>query len=684
MFEALKRKIPFFEKVDTSIGHYLFRLVVLYFILYLCSMSPVANAFRRCGTSFLMNPRREILRRGMWTNNEALNPTANIDTDPVRVKQEIDDYNKSQLQALQMFDLMFKVQLNKAKDDEELKESRRLIKSLHYGRMPPTIHNEFTVPPILRNRDKRLVDLAHSVLYRGFLNAQCHPWMLGWTWICGDDGVEHDDTYHIKRWNSLWRWKVVEKYPEQFKKVGAIIMADPDREEAMITEYHRDLRTHFSNAPSFPTSTPPTLGPTHVALGFNDLQVLLSDAGSTAPIKPVRFIGYDRSTYSVAKTLVLAHMLRSTAGVQPHHIVEAWYSSTWSYETLMFFRSSCMALLSGEGLPDTTAPPTERNEIQRYIEHWAYHAVPMTDTDVAVRWFFESVPSGRVYTQTCSFHRPQDRISLLKYFMTGEFGPHCFGDASPSQSERVASLAMFSVPDGSPRDNISDQDRVSNTILMQDILNELDVNGNGAISILEAMYNIEVRQIRLLQEGVQSEQVQLDLRYGNVQPLRRSDSKILHEIRDWEADSMSWSNLADYFLPDQFHELAQYWSTDTTKHYGYTMNWSLTCYGAQLCDYDLAEERKKILLDAIETAVQNIKASGSDKIVTAPSFEHTEDVAWEYLGRQLSSTWVKYFKNEAQSVTQESGTRLILQDEMQLRSPISRTSLSIYMSWQYR
>jgi hypothetical protein len=637
----------------------------------------------------MMDPiHRKILRRGVWTNDDALNPLAKLKTDPVKVKEDVDDYNQTQLETIKMFDMLLRVELKERKDHEKWKERCNLIKSLYHGRLPPAIHHEFTAPSILRKRDPRLVDLVHSVLYRGFLHAQCHPWMLGWTWICGDDNVDQDDVYYIKRWQGSWRWKVVEKYPEKFKKVGAIIMADPDTDQDIITEYHRDLRTHFSNAPSFPTSSPPTLGPTHVALGFNDLQVLLPDAASTAPIPPLRFIGYDRSTFSVAKTLVLAHMLRSTAGVQPQHIIEAWYSSTWTYETLMFFRSSCIALLmNGEGLPDTTAPPTERDEIERYLQHWTYDAVPLTDTDMAVRWFFESVQSGRAYTQTCSFHRRQDRTALLNYFMTGEFGPHCFGEEEHHHAapvERVASLAMFSVPDSSPKDNISDQDRVNNTVLMQDILNELETNDNSDISIMEAMYNVKVRQIRLLQEGVQSGQVKLDIRYGNVQPLQRSDSKILQEIREWEADSISWSNLVDYFLPDQFHELAQYWSTDTTKHYGYSMNWSSACYGAQLSDYELAEERKKILLDAIESAIQNAKASGLDKIVSAPSFEHTEDVAWDYLGRQLSSTWVKYFKNAAQSVLKESGTRLILQDELQLRSPILRTCISIYMSWQYR
>jgi hypothetical protein len=136
---------------------------------------------------------------------------------------------------------------------------------------------------------------------------------------------------------------------------GAMIVSDPDTNESLIGEYHRDLRTQFSNAPTFPNHSHRNLGPTHIALGFNDLQILLHFAtthqqqqqlpSTSSNNVPIRFIGYDRSTYSIAKNLVITHML-SSISVLPHHIVEAWYSSTWSYETLIFFCNSYITLLN--------------------------------------------------------------------------------------------------------------------------------------------------------------------------------------------------------------------------------------------------------------------------------------------------------------------------------------------------
>lgn len=145
-----------------------------------------------------------------------------------------------------------------------------------------------------------------------------------------------------------------------------------------------------------------------------------------------------------------SHMLRS-ATVQSHHIIEAWYSTTWTYETLMFFRSSCLALLN-EGLPSTLSQFGALVEVLRYLDHWAHTAVPSRDTDVIEQWLLVAASSKNVYTilSCCSFHRKQDRIALLNYFMTGELGPHCFVDDDASQPERVASLAMFSVPLGAP------------------------------------------------------------------------------------------------------------------------------------------------------------------------------------------------------------------------------------------
>ena len=94
--------------------------------------------------------------------------------------------------------------------------------------------------------------------------------------------------------------------------------------------------SNFSNFPGRKDVL--TWGTTHVAVGFNDLIVLLksrlvADGSSNRALK---FIGIDSSAYSVAKTKVLWQMMmdRSTPICS---IIEVWFSATWTRSTLDLF-----------------------------------------------------------------------------------------------------------------------------------------------------------------------------------------------------------------------------------------------------------------------------------------------------------------------------------------------------------
>jgi hypothetical protein len=215
-------------------------------------------------------------------------------------------------------------------------------------------------------------------------------------------------------------------------------------------------------------------------------------------------------------------------------------------------------------------------------------------------------------------------------------------------------------------------------------LDELETH-NFNLTVMDAMYNIKIQQVTALQQCVQSGQILIDVRYGDIQPLHKANPDLLDEIRHFQADTISWSNLVDYFLVAQFHELAQYWSTDTTTHHGYTMNWPTTCYGTSISDYSTIVERRAILQDTITTQVEDAATSGVGQLVTVPSFEHTEDVTSDLLSRRLRPTWLSYFRSEARHVLKRMGGNLYMKDEMlQLHSPILRTNRSIYLTWKYR
>lgn len=640
----------------------------------------------------------------------------NSETKITKRIDEINVYVENQIKTMQFFEYMMNMDPNVSNDPADFVYCRDQLRPLAVERTPPKIQDELimTSQPSHRHllhvairQSKLYTQLAMAVLRRGYYNAKGNPWLLGWAMTQGtEEEFKNDEAFYTQRYQGLWRYNIIKKM-SNLPKVGTFIMYDDDAQESLVVEYHRNLRTHFSNAPAFPkpqTSTRP-LGNVHVAMGFNDLQILLEHVDDISPMiqddtnnkgdnrssiaAPMKFIGYDRSTYSLAKTLVIAQMLQQPT-VSPHHIIEAWYSSTWNYETFMLFRYTCITLLNNDAYIDKqrsimSYPGNVNEEIRQYLHHWAYDAVPISAVEAIQRWFYESSKHGQVYTLTCSFCRYNDRISLLQYFMTGEFNSN---NKNQANMEMVGSLAMWSVPDWAPNPNMSDQDRVNNTVLFQSILDEIKSHPNDDIHIMNAMYNIKLRQVRNLQRAVQSKEIQIDIRYGDIQPLHRANRYLIDEIRDLKATTMSWSNLVDYFDVGLFHELAHDWSSindngSTTTHYGYTMNWPTTCFGTIISDYPTRKERAKLVFEMIEVAKKEAEKTGIGYLVTVPSFEHTEDQGGELLAKHLRPKWVEYFVKEGKTFL-PMNRNIVVNDAMQLHSPILRTNRNIYLSWTYQ
>ena len=82
-----------------------------------------------------------------------------------------------------------------------------------------------------------------------------------------------------------------------------------------------------------------------------DLGLLLAADIRDSDAGPVRFIGYELSAYSIAKTLLLWEMLctssASSAADEENHlrsILQVWYSAGWSGKTMQAFSSAIASL----------------------------------------------------------------------------------------------------------------------------------------------------------------------------------------------------------------------------------------------------------------------------------------------------------------------------------------------------
>ena len=89
-----------------------------------------------------------------------------------------------------------------------------------------------------------------------------------------------------------------------------------------------------------------TPGTTHVVIGFTDLGFFHTAKFNPelTPEKPLKWFGYEASAYCCAKTAIITTMMMMNA--PSDHVLQVWYSATWSKETLKSFKSAIEMLLN--------------------------------------------------------------------------------------------------------------------------------------------------------------------------------------------------------------------------------------------------------------------------------------------------------------------------------------------------
>ena len=84
-------------------------------------------------------------------------------------------------------------------------------------------------------------------------------------------------------------------------------------------------------------------GTSHIAIGFVDLGSLFSHFSNSPTSSLLSWYGYESSPYAVAKTSVIAKMIAEKAPVDC--ILQAWFSSCWSTQTLTCFKTASKLVL---------------------------------------------------------------------------------------------------------------------------------------------------------------------------------------------------------------------------------------------------------------------------------------------------------------------------------------------------
>ncbi|KAF1789362.1 Tetratricopeptide-like helical domain [Phytophthora cactorum] len=535
---------------------------------------------------------------------------------------------------------------------------------------PPKIHVEF---PKLRGWPEGVdPTFAGKVLHRAYLDANANPWIMAHSMR---DGTFKRNLYPgdmVKRWHGTAALQILQSKGASLR-YGDII----DARVKALPEYDARIRSNFANNPN--RAEVYFFGTTHVAIGFNDFSSLvcasLHDKADSAG--PLRFCGFEMSEFAVAKCKVVAHMLGSPS-ISIYSVMEVWLSSTWSETTLSDFRKSVKAVL------ESLNGQKENAKVISYLKYWT-----MTETISAAKARSEFFLNMERYNKkalhaVCCFRREIDRLDLTEYLLTGEIRASSFGDVE---------CASWRSP--------LEEDIAFNTVEFMDILEEYaerqkkQKDAIHRLSVTDLFVMYISRNLLRLRDLMVANKLTIEVTYGVV--------KAIAALRPY---TISWSNVLDYFLPDDFHDLARRCSVHgDCMYYGYSMNWTTQVFGASIIDYD-PDESKQLINSTLNTALgfpnspssssssptslhEVFKMLGLDKLVSLPFREHPLNSTGYVLAQiykrtgstgQLTSAAAKRLGSVC---TPSNGGFQKGAMDLAIPCPLYRTSTTLYLSWCY-
>jgi tetratricopeptide (TPR) repeat protein len=521
-------------------------------------------------------------------------------------------------------------------------------------------------------------DFAFKLLYRAYLNSTSHPHWVSYMMKEGKFSLTFQQK--VKRWHGTQGVEYIENYRGSIVP-GTIV-------DCEVASYCKQTRANFGNNPGDPFMQL-RQGSTHVAVGFSDLDLLLSSTmQSIENGSQLIFVGYERSEFSIAKTIVVLEML--SGDYDPSMIFQVWYSSTWLKEVQEMFRISCGRALKRRAKSIDRGSAEIEEKISSYLRTWMV-AEPVSVAEANYLWSGNSANyTSSKFATCCSLVRQKDRVAVLQYLLNGELIPPLEDESTQAnvtpqasapqptnrQSKKkkkkppqrasakhvpkgnMGSILFWCIPEGAPP---LEEDNVFNTVSFECLVEELENTPDS--NLVEAFISLKVRQLAKLQRLLHSKNVEIRIKHGDISPT----SHLLKEIRKLKPASVSWSNLVDYFDIKDFHETASAMSTPGTIHYGYSMNWPTKVYGACISDYLHNPREMKRILDRSLRVQQ-------DPYLVIPNFDTPLNLCGNELVSDMKHVWLKHF---------ESNQCKVISNHVLRPFPLHRTSRTLHLQWRY-
>ncbi len=102
--------------------------------------------------------------------------------------------------------------------------------------------------------------------------------------------------------------------------------------------------------------------------------------------------------------------------------------------------------------------------------------------------------------------------------------------------------------------------------------------------IIQAALNLLTARIQIYSNLAKVGKLQIKVFNKSVD---LQNPEVLQEIRESKPSSIFWSNIADYYHPKTFFNIAKQCSmVKNTYHFLNSMNWNMTCFGTMIFDVD--------------------------------------------------------------------------------------------------
>jgi hypothetical protein len=234
------------------------------------------------------------------------------------------------------------------------------------------------------------------------------------------------------------------------------------------------------------------------------------------------------------------------------------------------------------------------------------------------------------------FANLHDRVDMIRYFLTGEFG--LLGEEPCS-----ASIIMFDCPPAAVHmSGIS----VFTTLTIQDVVTSVDWNG----SYFQTAEKVKESRMSTLMEHAQKEKIKIKLSVSILGP----NASAVKEIAALQPKTISWSNIMDYMDKVEFHSVAKACSS-TATHFGYSMNWPRLIYGASLIDYP--KEAIRIIREAEQDTNKKLKKlCGRNRHIFMTPIQHNPlNTTSSFLAKRCYPHWVNHFFDDHNATILDSG-----------------------------